>query len=120
MTQSGPDPEGSVEAAMARALQAERDAEAAVRQCRREAELQVVESRRAARAIAARTDARISALHQSCARKTKQRIRALVEEGRQRAAEPKGWDEPRLQRAARRLAARLTGDGEDPFRVTPL
>jgi hypothetical protein len=98
-----------IEADIARVLQAERDAEAAVARCKVDCEAEVAQARRRAEEIAARADRRIAALNRKIAAAIERRILeldAVVPEGRSGG----GRDESaELRRAADALARELTG-----------
>lgn len=95
-----------------RALDAERDAEAAIRECERQVAEQLEHARQQGRAILARTQARIAALHTRAEKDLEQRSARIVEQHRQSSAEAaeRLADPTRRTQAIERLAARLTSD----------
>ncbi|NIR32303.1 MAG: hypothetical protein GWN84_23985 [Gammaproteobacteria bacterium] len=106
----------TVAAAMERVLRAERETEDAIARCREEAEGILEQARAQVRDIARRTDERIGAVQARCADATREHLASLARRAEVLEASPT-WhegDTERLQRAAERLAARLTGDVSEP------
>lgn len=102
----------AVAAAMERVLRAERETEDAITRCREEADAILEQARAQMRDIARRTDERIGAVQARCAGATREHLESLARRAEAVEASPT-WhegDTERLQRAAARLAARLTGD----------
>ena len=92
--------------AIERVLQAERAGEARLRDCRAQAEALVASAREQAAAVTRRSDARISKLHAAYLSKISAEIANLPTP---QAATCETVDDADLARAARRLAAKLTG-----------
>ena len=102
-----PEPSGDpVVLAIERVLQAERAGEARLRECRIQAETLIAGAREQAAAVTRRTDARISKLHAAYLSKISAEIANLPTP---QAATCDIVDDADLMRAARRLAAKLTG-----------
>ena len=102
-----PDPSGDpVVLAIERVLQAERAGEARLRECRIQAETLIAGAREQAAAVTRRSDARISKLHAAYLSKISAEIANLPTP---QAATCDIVDDADLMRAARRLAAKLTG-----------
>lgn len=100
-----------------RTLEAERDNEKALHDCRRQAQLLVSAARERANAIGRRTEARISNLYASCGSKIDDAAAELV--GRSRSTEEISSGRQKtaaLRRAAAQLAAKLTGGGDEASR----
>lgn len=97
--------------AIARVLAAERNANAAVDECREEARLRLEEARRRTRVIDQRTDARIARLRQRSRRHTAAERTRLEEQARgDGAASITPADESqRIETVIAQLAAELTG-----------
>lgn len=98
-----------------RVLQAERQADKAIADCRRRAERVLEAAREQARRVAQRADQRITAVHARCVEATESRIEALRE---QMPAEDPGAVDPDRERrclhlTVSRLAARLTGEDDE-------
>jgi hypothetical protein len=101
------------EAAIARVLQAEREAEGAIARCRADCAAEVAQARKRAGEIAARAERRIAALTRSIAAAIERRILDLdaavpvqTESGDERD------ESAALRRAAEALARELTGAAE--------
>jgi len=109
-----PDPSSAAEvaatAAMARVLQAERDALAAMAECERLSATELEQARQRRRTLLERTQARIVALHARAAQQLERRAAEILERHlRSVTAEVEQLADPeRRQTALERLAARLT------------
>ena len=99
------------DAAIARVLQAEREALAAVERCEQQAQALVAAAREDARRLAARAEERLAAAHARLAARAASESAALEDEiARVRGTSPtRAGERSRLEAAVRRLAAELAG-----------
>ena len=104
-------PDGPVEAAIARVLDAETKARAAIARARDEAKQSDENARAAGRALAARTEARINAVRAALTLQADAEVAELDREANALTAEPALTNEDlaRLERALSALAAQLIG-----------
>lgn len=104
----------SVDEAIDRVLSAEREARAAVEECRKQAHRRLSQARAQARRILERGDVRINGLHTRSERTVARTIAALKTETKGLSQEP-ALDDIQLARLAdvvRALAAEITGASE--------
>lgn len=116
---TGSDPTGGdrATASMERVLQAEREADAQVADCRREAEQGLEAAREAARHIARRTDERIARLHARNAARIEAEIAALrAKAAAAEQAAAHSIDPAVLRHACARLSTWLIGLDDDESR----
>lgn len=100
--------------AMNTVLEKERQSREQIEQCEREAAALLDRAQRRARAVSERTDKRITALRQRCEETTQRAVKDLLAEDKERSQEKSMHEDEifRMEAAVRRLAARLTGEGE--------
>ena len=99
----------SVEEAMARVLEAERNALAEIAACEGRADEKLKEARETARAMTQRTRERIVRLHAGCAERTRELVRNLEREAEGADRDPLGDTEKGLlSEAVRAVASDLT------------
>jgi vacuolar-type H+-ATPase subunit H len=111
MADQGPEHLEPVVVAMERVLQAERRLETMLQSCRQQANAVVAAARERAAAIGRRTDARIGRLHTAYFAKVRSDIASLANPVEAESEVLEGFvDDAELSCAARRLAAKLTGD----------
>jgi len=110
---SSADPSDTVEQAMNRVLQAEREAEQAIADCEFEARQILQAAQQRAKRIADRTDERIALIQQRLAQKIKAHIDALERADRsaQRAVPTYELAAAELAGVVQEVAAKLTGNG---------
>jgi hypothetical protein len=107
-----PAQQAEAEAAIARVLQAERDAEAELARCKAECAAELARARQEAERIAARAERRIAVLNRRIAAAIEERIRELDAALPPDTANAGGPEESAaLERAADALARELTGAG---------
>ena len=111
MADQGPEDLEPVVVAMERVLEAERRLETMLQSCRQQANAVVAAARERAAAISRRTDARITKLHTAYLAKVRSDIASLANPAQAESQILEGFaDDAELSGAARRLAAKLTGD----------
>ena len=105
-------PSDTVEQAMNRVLQAEREAEQAIADCELEARQILQAAQQRVKRIADRTDERLALIQQRLAQKIKAHIDALERADRSAQLEPSVYDldEAGLATVVREVAAELTGN----------
>lgn len=106
----------SVERAMNRVLQAEREAEQAIADCEQEARQILQAAQQTAKRIADRTDRRITLIQMRLAQKIKAHIDALERADRRTRLEPSRYDlgAGELASVVQEVAAELTGTRHSP------
>jgi len=98
--------------AMGRVLAAEREAEAQIAECERRCQEEIEEARAARRALLARAQQRIVALHERAARAAAERSAALLAQSRAQAQGTPAPPPARMQAALESLVTQLiAGDG---------
>ena len=102
----------SVEQAMNRVLQAEREAEQAIADCEQEARQILQAAQQTAKHIADRTDQRITLIQMRLAQKIKAHVDALERADRRTQLEPSQYDlgADELASVVQEVAAELTGN----------
>ena len=109
---AGTDLHTSVEEAMARVLEAERNALAEIAACEGRADARHREARERVRAMARHTHERIVRMHAGCARRTRELVRNLEREARVAdRALPGNVETELLSEAVRAVARELTTPG---------
>jgi vacuolar-type H+-ATPase subunit H len=109
-------PSDTVEQAMNRVLQAEREAEQAIADCESEARQIVQAAQQRVKRIADRTDERITLIQLRLAQKIKAHIDALERADRSAQHEPSAYDldEAGLATVVQEVAAELTANRHSP------
>ena len=111
MADQGIEPFDPVVVAMERVLEAERRLETMLQSSRQQADAVVTAARERGAAVGRRTDARITNLHTAYLSKVRADIASLSNPAGAESQLLEGFiDDAELRGAARRLAAKLTGD----------
>jgi hypothetical protein len=117
MARDKPSPQSpeTAEQAMNLVLQAEREAEQAIRACERDAHRILLDAQNRAQRIAARTDERMTLIRMQALQRVTQEIKALerAEKATQHAWAVHHVDKQRLAEIVRDIAAHLTGEEGD-------